>query len=374
MAADWSRSIVDADAFEHEQNCLARVWTFLGLTVDLANDGDWFTTTLATRSVFVQRFGAELRCFENVCPHRGYPMRVGERGNGPLLCGYHHWLYDAEGRLAGAPLCRDLFDSLPQEMDVHLNRLELAVCGSLIFGRFPSASTEETLEQFLGDGFAILQAATRMTSRPLYLTSVVEANWHLLMHITLDDYHTVAVHPRSVGKHGYLKAKEFGYFRFGLHGALLTTARPNAFESMLAGCRKGTYRPTHYSILQVVPNVVLAIFRTEGDFWHCFVQVFDPLRHDRSRMRVYLYPAPFASRHARLHRLLDPVFKPFIRYALMRIFNEDNFVCEQQQKVAHQMESRPRLGRFEERIEWFEESCSTLVATHASRRAGAGGR
>ncbi|HYX01164.1 MAG TPA: Rieske 2Fe-2S domain-containing protein, partial [Reyranella sp.] len=106
MEADWTRSIVDADAFEHEQTCLAHAWTFLGLTGGVANDGDWFTATLATRSVFVQRFGAELRGFENICPHRGYPMRVGERGNGPLLCGYHHWLYDGDGRLAGAPLCR----------------------------------------------------------------------------------------------------------------------------------------------------------------------------------------------------------------------------------------------------------------------------
>ena len=370
MAAEWSRSIVDADAFAHEQRCLAHVWTFLGLTVEVPNDGDWFTTTLATRSVFVQRFGSELRGFENVCPHRGYPMRVGERGNGPLLCGYHHWLYDPDGRLAGAPLCRDLFDSLPQEMEVHLNRLELAVCGNLIFGRFPAPGIEQTLEQFLGDGFAILQAGTRMAGRPLCLTSIVEANWHLLMHITLDDYHTVAVHPRSVGKHGYLKPGEFGYFRFGLHSALLTTARPNAFEGMLAACRKGTYRPTHYSILQIVPNVVLAIFRTQGNLWHCFVQTFDPLRHDRSRMRVYLYPAPFATPHARLHKLMDPLFKPFMRRALMRIFNEDNFVCEQQQKGLHQMQSRPRLGRFEERIEGFEESCSTLMAAHDSRMAG----
>src|SRR5262245_31170505 len=112
MERDWTRSIVEQDAFQHEQKRLENVWTFLGLTVDVPKDGDWFTATLATRSIFVQRFGNELRGFENICAHRGYPIRVGERGNGPLLCGYHHWLYDKEGRLAGAPLCRDLYGAL----------------------------------------------------------------------------------------------------------------------------------------------------------------------------------------------------------------------------------------------------------------------
>jgi phenylpropionate dioxygenase-like ring-hydroxylating dioxygenase large terminal subunit len=362
MERGWARSIVDADAFHHEQKCLAGVWTFLGLSVDIPDDGDWFTTTLATRSVFVQRFGAELRGFENICLHRGYPMRVGDRGNGPVLCGYHHWLYDKEGRLVGVPLARDLYDALPREMGIQLGRIELAVCGTLIFGRFPAPGTGQTLEQFLDDGFPILQAATQVTRRPQRLTAMVEANWHFCMHITLDGYHAVAVHPRTVGRHGYIKRGDVGYFRFGLHSSLLNTPRPNAFETMQAGCRKGTFRPTHYSILQVVPNVLLVMFSTDWRSWHCFVQVFDPLRHDRSRMRVWLYPAPFAGPRAWLRKLTDPVRKRLVGRALDRIFSEDNAICEQQQKVAPQMDFPPRLGTLEERIDWFESSCAALVA------------
>ena len=84
MPADWTRAIVDPTAFAEEQGRLAHVWTFLGMTTDLANDGDWFRASIATRSVFVQRFGSELRGFENLCAHRRTGRDLAEcRRRGP---------------------------------------------------------------------------------------------------------------------------------------------------------------------------------------------------------------------------------------------------------------------------------------------------
>ena len=83
---DWTRPIVDPTAFAEEQRRLASVWTFLGMTSDAGKDGDWFRASIATRSVFVQRFGTELRGFENVCAHRFMPLRNADRGNGPVVC------------------------------------------------------------------------------------------------------------------------------------------------------------------------------------------------------------------------------------------------------------------------------------------------
>ena len=66
----WARSLVDPESFENEQIRLGQVWTLLGVPTDSANDGDWFRTILGGRSIFVQRFGDDLRGFENVCAHR----------------------------------------------------------------------------------------------------------------------------------------------------------------------------------------------------------------------------------------------------------------------------------------------------------------
>jgi phenylpropionate dioxygenase-like ring-hydroxylating dioxygenase large terminal subunit len=84
----WARALADPASFEHEQMRLGRTWTMLGVVTDVANDGDWFRTVLGGRSIFVQRFGNDLRAFENVCAHRFYPLRTKDKGNGPIRCGF----------------------------------------------------------------------------------------------------------------------------------------------------------------------------------------------------------------------------------------------------------------------------------------------
>jgi phenylpropionate dioxygenase-like ring-hydroxylating dioxygenase large terminal subunit len=150
--SNWPQTLVDAEAFRREQNELSRVWTFLGLARDVARDGDWFRASLATRSVFVQRFGDELKCFENRCAHRSFPLRTSDKGNGAIVCGFHHWRYDRDGRAVGIPMCQELFGTLPRELDARLNQVEIATCGELIFGRFAGPRANESLEQFRRHG------------------------------------------------------------------------------------------------------------------------------------------------------------------------------------------------------------------------------
>src|ERR1700677_220525 len=129
---NWPDTLVDDAAFRHEQAQLAGIWTFLGHTDDVAKDGDWFRTSIATRSVFVQRFGTELRGFENRCAHRSFPLRNVDKGNGPIVCGFHHWRYDKNGQAFGIPQCIPLFGASPSELVASLNPVEIDTCGSLV--------------------------------------------------------------------------------------------------------------------------------------------------------------------------------------------------------------------------------------------------
>jgi phenylpropionate dioxygenase-like ring-hydroxylating dioxygenase large terminal subunit len=97
------------------------------------------------RPVFVQRFGGKLCGFENICAHRSYPLRRAASGNGPLICPYHHWQYDGERRATGIPQCTELFGKPPPELGARLTPIELATCGPLLFGRFPSVDTAPSL-------------------------------------------------------------------------------------------------------------------------------------------------------------------------------------------------------------------------------------
>lgn len=363
----WARALVDPATFSQEQARLAHVWTFLGLTHDLAKDGDWITASLATRSVFVQRFGGDLRGFENVCAHRFYPLRTAERGNGPVVCGFHHWRYDKEGQALGIPECEAMFGTVSRALDARLTPIEIATCGALVFGRFPAPHAIQPLEDYLDEACPVLAALSRWRSRPSTFALPIKANWRLCLHISMDDYHLAAVHPRSFGRGGlYLKPKEVTYTRFGLHSAYLATDKSDAWQDYVARCRDNSLVASHYTILQVLPNLNLGHSQTDGQFYTCALHQFVPLAHDRTLLRAWIYPAPFDGEHSWLARLgrpfTEPVRKSLVARAVRQIFREDATVCERLQAAAHQIDKSPRLGALEERIGWFEESYRQLLA------------
>jgi phenylpropionate dioxygenase-like ring-hydroxylating dioxygenase large terminal subunit len=363
---DWTRTLTDPAAFEAEQARLGHAWTLLGLTTDLAHDGDWIRARLGGRSVFVQRFGDNLRGFENVCLHRFYPLRTEDRGNGVIRCGFHHWQYNEEGVAVGIPKCKDMFGVTPREMGARLGPVEVATCGVLVFGRFPGGGAGGTLEASLGDAYPILSAVCNAKRPPRALRTDVAANWKLLYHITLDDYHLVAVHPSTFGKGGYLPADVARYYRFGLHSAYFYGGKDGDLARMARECREGTFRPDDYKIFQIFPNLLVSI-ASAGLSWYVVIHQYVPVSHERSVLRGWFFPLPFTSADPNwLHGVARRIAAPFVPWVMpffmRRINREDNSICEGIQTVAHQIEGFPILGRHETRIEWFEETYADFMS------------
>ena len=148
---------------------------------------------------------------------------------------------------------------------------------------------------------------------------------------------------------GIFRRDKISYHRFGLHSAYVNTTKPEGVEEIAQACRDGTYYPRRYTILQFVPNVLMAFFRTDFDNFHCIVQLYEPVRHDRTNVRAWLYPAPVPGRRSWARKLSDSVRSPIIKRYVAMVVREDNLVCERIQKVAHQIGRPPLLGRLEER-------------------------
>lgn len=370
VSPNWAQSLIDPNMFRDEQQRLRHVWTFLGFTGDVAHDGDWIRASIATRSVFVQRFGKDLVGFENVCAHRFYPLRQEATGNGPIVCGFHHWQYNRDGRAVGIPICKLVFGKLPHEVGAHLQPIELATCGSMIFGRFPSPEAVQPLEEYLGDAFVILAAMSQVKGRPLQFERSIRANWRLNLHITLDDYHGPPIHPTTLGRDGYIPSIAMRrYFKLGANSAYLFSDDEHCFQKLLSGCRDGTYRPSHFFVLQILPNLVVALVDADRPFWFCNVMQYLPITHEVTTFRSWSYPSPFAtdlSWFARTARPITDIFRRRIYFHYYkRVVNEDVAVCERIQEVAHQIDKAPLLGAQEERIAWFEESIRKLTRTTA---------
>ena len=240
--------------------------------------------------------------------------------------------------------------------------VEIATCGSLIFGRFPGDGVMESLEEFLGEGFPILSAMCTIAGQPNRHKCVVEANWKLSIQITLDDYHTPAVH----GRPAYQRNEDLHYFRFGLHSAHFAGGA-DTLTSMATHCRNNHYRPVNYRIFNIFPNLAISLFRADPPYWYSHIQQFVPVAPGRSNLRGWFYPARFSvDGESVLQRLIRPISEPIrariVRYYIEKIGREDYVACERLQSVAHQIDNWPILGRQEKRIEWFEESYTQAMS------------
>ena len=357
---NWACALIDDRAFRQEQAKLGHCWTLLGITPDLEKDGDWFRATLGGRSIFVQRFGDTIKGFENRCAHRFFPLRTSDKGNGPIVCGFHHWHYNRDGHAVGIPNCLEVFGTHPREVGAKLVALDIATCGSLIFGRFPGGNTSDSLEDYLGEGFPILDAMCTMPGRPQRLTGEIAANWKLPMEITLDDYHGVAIHHRK----RHAKNNEIAYFRFGMHSAHFT-GHNDTLASMSVACRENRYVPSDYRIFNIFPNLAVSISNARP-YWFCHVQLFAPTSPRQTHHLGWLFQTGFPARERALDRwmrpLSDVIRAHLVRHFTKKIVEEDRRACEQMQTIAHQFEGSPILGAQEKRIEWFEEAYEVAMS------------
>jgi phenylpropionate dioxygenase-like ring-hydroxylating dioxygenase large terminal subunit len=108
-AFDWTlpaSDYRDPAVFERERReIFARNWMLFAWSERLPNPGDYVAGTLAGYPVFVMRDDeGRVRAFHNVCRHRGAQLLSAPSGHcGKLVvCPYHSWSYERNGRLHAA--------------------------------------------------------------------------------------------------------------------------------------------------------------------------------------------------------------------------------------------------------------------------------
>ena len=94
----------DPERFATELRVLFRNGpTLLGLSCEMPEPGDYLSTTVdGIPIVAVRQADGSLRAMVNACRHRGAPLVTDRAGNvgRSIVCGYHGWTYDPDGRLA----------------------------------------------------------------------------------------------------------------------------------------------------------------------------------------------------------------------------------------------------------------------------------
>ncbi|MHC9418501.1 aromatic ring-hydroxylating oxygenase subunit alpha [Sphingomonas citri] len=148
--ADWSLPgwlYTDPEYFELECARVIRPsWQIVCHESDLAEPGTWRTLSyLGEQLVAVRGTDGVIRGFHNVCRHRA--MRLVEGASGcarKLVCPYHAWVYELDGRLSGVPMKRDYPALRPEENG--LAAVEVEIWRGFVFVRLeddggPSVAT-----------------------------------------------------------------------------------------------------------------------------------------------------------------------------------------------------------------------------------------
>ena len=115
--ADWGLPgwIYGSERFfkEEQEKIFRPSWQIVCHLSDILKAGDFHTFDFVGESLVVVR-GKDggARAFANVCRHRGARLLDGPVGHcGRIVCPYHAWTYDLEGRLIGVPM-RDDYPAL----------------------------------------------------------------------------------------------------------------------------------------------------------------------------------------------------------------------------------------------------------------------
>ena len=99
-----ARYYVDPEIFEAEKEAIFyRSWQFAAHRSQLDAPGKFVATRIHDQEIFlICNAHGEVRAFYDACAHRAHPLVEGQGRKQRLVCPYHAWTYDLDGRLQHA--------------------------------------------------------------------------------------------------------------------------------------------------------------------------------------------------------------------------------------------------------------------------------
>lgn len=177
-------------------------WNYVGLEVEIPSPGCFKRTMIGERSVIMIRNRAgEINVLENRCAHRAMQFCQERHGQvKTLVCPYHQWNYNYDGKLLGVPFQRGVKGQggMPADFaltDRALTKLRVAVRHGVVFASFDEAV--EPFEDYVGCD--VLRYFDRtFDGRELvvhgYSRQRIPGNWKLMMENIKDPYHPGLLH------------------------------------------------------------------------------------------------------------------------------------------------------------------------------------
>jgi Rieske 2Fe-2S family protein len=177
-------------------------WLYAGHLSEIPKPGDWLLFEMAGESVIIVRNDEnQVSALLNVCRHRGSKICLEERGcSRKLVCRYHGWSYDLDGRLHSAAHMPGDFD----KSKIRLKKIHTGILEGMIFINF---ADQPASFELVGDGLSACLRPYRLDGAKVAhrQTYTIKANWKLSVENYTECYHCAPSHPEYTRGHALAK-------------------------------------------------------------------------------------------------------------------------------------------------------------------------
>ena len=186
---------VSPEIFAAEQQRLFReLWIFAGYANLVARPNEFLTRRIGGIPVVVQNLENRLRAFENVCAHRQMALQTDDYGARALICRYHGWAYDANGRVKGIPNAGLYQFDDAERGKLCLREFAVRVAGNLVFVNLsadPLAFEDQFHPEFID---SMSEASSYFDAEVIQAEFPAGWNWKLNFENVLDYNHIQFIH------------------------------------------------------------------------------------------------------------------------------------------------------------------------------------
>ncbi|UFH46669.1 aromatic ring-hydroxylating dioxygenase subunit alpha [Flavobacterium galactosidilyticum] len=187
-------------------------WQFACMKSELSERFSYFVVEYNQNSYFVTNTGKDgIRAFKNVCSHRANKIFINDFGKRPIMCLYHNWTYNSEGKPINA-FAKEFFET-PEESDLLLDQYEVQIVGDFVFVNIGKSA--KTIEDQLGIFYnKLIDISEGLGKKITYTCNLHQCNWKLLSENVLECYHCLPVHKNSLVERLGIGLKPFVNFDF----------------------------------------------------------------------------------------------------------------------------------------------------------------
>lgn len=194
-----ARYYTDPAIFADEKSgLLARTWQFAGHVSEIANPGDYFTFEIAGEQLFcIHGRDGVIRTFYNVCMHRAHRLVNGTGSCRVVVCPYHAWTYELDGRFRAGPNTKSV-PGFPRD-DICLTSVRTEVFAGFVFVNLDENAAPMS-DWFPGVVDELREFVPQIDElRPLEWVEISEqCNWKVSVENYSECYHCSVNHPAFV--------------------------------------------------------------------------------------------------------------------------------------------------------------------------------